>query len=289
MSTTITAKMVADLRAQTGAGMSDCKKALEEAQGNLEEAVKVLRERGILKAAKRADRNATEGLIGVQISADHKTGALVVLNCETDFAARNDRFTAALEEYKQAALAAATSDLDTFLAAKTASGATVKESLDSMTAVIGEKIEISGVHFEGGDVVTGYIHPPGKIAVLLTGTGAGLSGDTAAKAGAILREVGMHVAAYAPRFLDASAIDEATIASEREIAKNIALNEGKPAAMVDKIVDGKMKKFAAENALLLQAFAKDESVTVGQFIENEAKKAGFQLKLTAFKRVAIGA
>ncbi len=288
MTATITAKMVADLRAQTGAGMSECKKALEEAQGSIEEAIKVLRERGILKAAKRADRTAAEGLVGVAVAPDASAASIVELNCETDFVARNDGFQKLVEDLAKAALSAKARTPEQLHPVPVGS-TTAKEAINEILMRIGEKIDASRVDTLEGDVVSAYIHPPGKIGVLISAKGTNLTPAAKQAVGAALREVGMHIAAYAPRFLDDSSIDARTIETEREIAANIARGQGKKEEMIARIVDGKMKAFAAENCLVQQAFAKDESRTVAQYVADEAKKAGATAVLSGFVRVQVGA
>jgi len=282
MTATITAKMVSDLRAQTGAGMSECKKALEEANGSIEEAIKVLRERGILKAAKRADRTAAEGLVGAAVAPDMSVASIVELNCETDFVARNDSFPKLLDDLAKAALAAKANSSEALPQAN-------RDAVQDLQTRMGEKLEASLARTLEGDVVAAYIHPPGKIGVLISAKGTNLTPAAKTAVSSALREVGMHIAAYAPRFLDETSIDAKTLEAEREIAGNMARQAGKKEEMIARIVDGKMKSFCAENCLVMQAFAKDESKTVAQYVADEAKKAGATAQITAFVRVQVGA
>lgn len=284
MAGTINPKMVAELRAQTGAGMSDCKKALEDANGTFDDAVKLLRERGILKAGKRSDRVAAEGIAAFAASDDRKTGALVELNSETDFAARNDMFIAAAGDMAKAAVAAKAGSIEALLAAP-AAGGTVKNLLEDINARIREKIDIGRVELLTGDAVAGYIHPPGKMGVIVAGTATGVD---PAKAAEVLRDVAMHVAASAPLYLDDKSVDPAVLASERDIAINKARNEGKPEAILPKIAEGVVRAYLKQNCLLTQEFAKDESKTVAEFVAGRGKELGGSITVTGFRRVLVG-
>jgi elongation factor Ts len=289
MTATITAKMVSELRAQTGAGMSDCKKALEETQGSIEDAIKHLREKGVLKAAKRADRTAAEGLVGFANAADLRSGTIVELNCETDFVARNEAFVKLSDDLAKAALAAKANTVEALNATKLGDS-TAEVAVQDMLSKMGEKIEVSSVYTMEGDVVSAYIHPPGKIGVLLSAKGENLTDAGRAAVANALREVGMHVAAYAPRFLNEKSVDPKTLEVEKEIAANILRGQGKPEEMIVKIVEGKMRSFCAENCLTLQAFAKNESMTVAAYVASEGKNAGAtNVEITGFQRVQVGA
>lgn len=279
--------MVKELRDKTGAGMSECKKALEETGGDLEGAVKVLRERGILKAAKRADRTASEGLVGFSVSGDLSSGALVEVNCETDFVSRSPQFQEAVASFAVAARAAKASTVESVSALALPSGKTVQAVMEDMQTSIGEKLEIGRCAWMAGDVVATYIHPPGKIGVLIAATTNGTQ-DQKAKVSEVIRDVAMHIAAFAPRFLDASQVDAATLESEKEIAANLARNEGKPENIIPRIVEGKIKAFVKDSCLLTQDFAKDSSITVEKYLSNSAEAIGATIKLNGFTRIAVG-
>jgi len=263
----ITASMVAELRAKTDAPMMECKKALTQSNGDMEAAIKILREAGIAKGEKRAGRTAAEGLIGLSVSADNKTAAIVEFNCETDFVARNDEFQKVLAALVKATLNGKLADAAE-LARTTLPeyGKAAGEVVGDLLAKIGEKLEITRATTVSGDYIVGYIHPPGKIGTLIVLTG---NVNDASKDAA--RGIAMHVAARQPRFLLESEIDEKTIATEREIAANIARKEGKPENLIPKIVDGKVKSFAAENVLLNQEHVMHPKKTVKAVLAEAAK------------------
>lgn len=282
----VTPALVKELRDKTSVSMSECKKALEEAQGDMDAAIRVLRERGIAKAAKRGDRVASEGVIAV--ASNGKSAGMAQLNSETDFAARNDEFTGLVSAAAAAGLASGAKTLDELLAAKLADGRTVQTGVDDIRTKIGEKIDLTTYNFVAGDVVAGYVHPPGKIGVLVSASAPGLGADKAEAIVAVLKDVAMHVAAFAPRFLDSTSVDEATIAQEREIATVQARNEGKPEAIIPKMVEGKVKAFLKDSCLVDQAFARDPSKSVTQVVNEAGKAAGVAIKLTGFVRVQVG-
>ncbi len=287
MSSTISASMVKELRDKTGAGMMECKKALQKAEGDFDAAVKHLRESGIAKAAKREGRTAAEGLVQMTVSDDGKAGALAELNCETDFVARNDEFQALITEAASVALAHKVQSAEQLLTQTLPStGKSVAEAVEGLLAKIGEKITLSRAGTLEADTVVGYIHPPGKIGVLI---GAKLDGASKTpELEETLREIAMHVAAFAPRFITDSEVDQATLDVERDIFANIARNEGKPEKIIPKIVEGKIKSFYKDNCLLFQPFAKDPGQTVGKVLEEAGKAAGGKVEIAAFLRFRTG-
>ncbi len=287
MAATISAGMVKELREKSGAGMMDCKKALTEANGDMDAAMKALREKGIAKGEKRADRVAAEGLVSFALNDNQTAGALAELNSETDFVARNDEFQACVKEFAEVALAEKTESAEA-LAAKTAptSGKTINDVVTDLVARIGEKIELSAAGYLEGDVVTGYIHPPGKIGVIIAAKLDGAEKNDTIKGA--LRDAAMHIAASAPRFLKEDEVDQATMDNEREIYRNIALKEGKPENIVDKIVDGKMKSFYKDHCLVAQLHVMDNKKTVKQVLDEAAKEAGGKIEITGFHRFAVG-
>ncbi len=257
------------LRELTGAGMMDVKKALADADNNEEKAIALLRERGIAKAVKKGDREAKEGI--VRFAVDGTRAAIVEVNSETDFVARNSDFQAVVEKLAQAALAAKTSDLDTFKA-YTVDGETVADLVAATAGKIGENIVLNKVAYLEGSTVAGYVHSNGKIGVLVD-----VEGGSEAQA----KDVALHVAAERPQFLTRDEVDSSDIEKEREILTNKALNEGKPQQIVEKIVEGQIGKFYSEKVLPEQAFVKDNSLTVAKYLGGATVKR--------FVRFEIGA
>ncbi|WP_412028921.1 translation elongation factor Ts [Deinococcus yunweiensis] len=257
------------LRELTGAGMMDVKKALADAGNDEDKAVALLRERGIVKAAKKADREAREGL--VRFVVDGNRAAIVEVNSETDFVARNADFQALVEKLAQAALAAKTSDIEEFRNAAL-DGDTVGNVVAAAAGKIGENLVLNRVAYVEGDTVAGYVHSNGKIGVLVD-----LAGGDSQKA----KDVALHVAAERPQYLSRDEVNSGDIDKEREILTNKAINEGKPAQIVEKIVEGQIGKFYSEKVLPEQAFVKDNSLTVAKYLGDA--------KVQKFVRFEIGA
>lgn len=270
----ITAAEVNKLRKQTGAGMMDCKKALVEAEGDFEKAVDILRKKGQKVAAKRADRDATEGCVLAATSADNGFGAIVSLNCETDFVAKNDSFVELTRSILDLAVSSNIADKDALMAASL-SDMTVAEKLVEQTGVIGEKLEIGSYEVVEAPFVASYIHAGNKLATLV-----GLSKE-AAEAG---RNVAMQAAAMNPVALDKDGVDQTTIDRELEVGKDLARQEGKPEAMLDKIAMGRLGKFFKENTLTQQAYIRDNKLSVEKYLQSEDK----DLAAVSFKRVGLG-
>ena len=288
----ITAAMVKELRETIGVGMMDCKKALQETDGNLEAVVDWLRTKGLSKAAKKADRVAAEGGVAV---ATRKVGAGMVaaaieLNSETDFVARNDLFQAAARAIAEAALDAG-EGIEAIKAAKTPSGETVEAVITNLIATIGENMVLRRAQVlkvEQG-VVAAYVHNAagpgvGRMAVLTAIEGAG----DAAALQEVAYDIALHVAAFNPLSLSVDDIDPAAVEREKAIFTEQALASGKPANVAEKMVEGRLRKFYEEVVLLKQAFVKDTDVTVEQRVEQTAKRLGSPAKLTAFVRLALG-
>ncbi len=275
---TITAKDISELRARTGAGMMDCKKALEEAQGDMSLAAEILRKKGIAKAEKRAGRDAAQGLVGINIAADGSVGSMLELNCETDFVARNDEFQALLA--KLVAHLASTSPVgvsrEAFLA-ETLDGTTVEEVIKTASGKTGEAVQVKRVAKFGG-LVGEYRHFNAQVGVLVE-----LAGVSGADAQTLAREIALHVASADPIAVSTSDIPAELMDRERRIAEEQVAAEGKPEAIRSKIVEGKVAKFASDRALLEQPFIKDESQTVGQMV---AKVSG--ASVVRFARFKIG-
>ena len=275
----ITAAEVNKLRKHTGAGMMDCKNALVAAEGDFEKAVEELRKKGQKVAAKRADRDNTEGAVIAITSDDNTKGAVISLNCETDFVAMNDDYVKLAYTFANLALASSAANLEEFLASEFVSGQTITEKLVEQTGVVGEKIEIKSYYQLEAPFVGSYIHAGNKIASM-TALSANVEGsDVAAK------DVSMQAAAMNPVALDADGVDASIIEKEIEIAKEQLRQEGKPEAMLDKIAQGKLQRFFKDNTLVNQAFIKDSKVSVAAYVKSYNK----DLKVEAFVRVGLGA
>jgi elongation factor Ts len=270
----ITAQQVNDLRKKTGAGMMDCKKALMEANGDMDTAIDVLRKQGQKLAAKREDRDATEGLVIAKVTADGAKGVLICVNCETDFVAKNEDFGKFANAIADVALNSAASNIEE-LKALSFESTTVAEKVIEQTGVIGEKIDISGMEVISAAKVVAYNHPGNQIATIV-----GFSKTADDEIG---RQVAMQVAAMAPIAIDSDSVSQDIIAKEIEIGKELAIQEGKPADMAEKIAQGRLGKFFKENTLLNQEFIRDNKKSVKQFLQDTDK----DLTVTAFKRISL--
>lgn len=271
----ITAADVMKLRKATGAGMMDCKNALADADGDFDRAVEIIREKGKLVASKRSDREASEGAVLAKVSDDNKFGAIVVLNCETDFVAKNDGFVALTQKFLDLAIAEKPADLDA-LKALTIDGRTVAEHVTEQTGVIGEKIDLSYYAKVEAPAVIGYIHPGNKLATLVGFNQEGVELQVA-------KDVAMQIAAMNPVAVDKDFVPADVIEKELEIAKEKFRQEGKPEAMLDKIAQGALAKFFKESTLLNQAFVKDNKLTVKEYLSSQNK----DLTATSFVRFAL--
>ena len=275
---TITATEVNNLRKMTGAGLMDCKKALQETSGDVEAAIDVLRKTGQKLANKRADREANEGVIVAKTTADGKKGIIVNLSCETDFVAKNDDFVKAANELADIALNNDISDLNQFLEADY-NGTSIKLAVEEMVGKIGEKIEVSNFERVEDEQVVPYIHAGNKIGVLVAMNKNGSEDITQ-----IGRDVAMQIAAMSPVAVDETEVPQETIDRELAIGREIAIAEGKPENIIENIAQGKLKRFFKDNTLIHQPFVKDGSKTVAEVL----KSTDPDLKVNAFKRVALG-
>ena len=267
----ITAAMVKDLRERTGAGMMDCKKALTETDGNMDKAIDYLREKGIAKAEKKAGRVAAEGAVTSYISADGRVGVLVEVNCETDFAASNEQFRELSNKIAKHIADTNPADNDA-LNASLLNGKEVATLVNEATATIGEKIAIRRfVRYEGAAVTTAYIHMGGKIGVLVAMNG----GDDA-----LGKDIAMQIAAANPTAIDRSGVKAEDLEHEKEVLRNQALEEGKPANIVDKMVEGRINKYYKEVCLVEQIFVKDSEKTVKDVLSG--------VEVEAFTRFQLG-
>lgn len=272
--TQITAAEVNKLRKATGAGMMDCKKALQEAEGDFEKAVEVIRKKGQAVANKRADREASEGVVLAKVNPAGTFGAMIVLNCETDFVAKNEDFIAFAQKILDKTLDTAPADLEA-LKGVSLDGKSIADLIIEQVGIIGEKIDLAYYDkIEAGKVIS-YIHPGNKLATLV-----GFNKRTEEQ---VAKDVAMQVAAMAPIAVDKEGVSEEVIAKEKEIGREQALREGKPENIVDRIAEGKLGKFFKENTLLNQDFTKDSKKTVRQYLQ-EADK---DLTVTTFLRYTL--
>ena len=280
----ITASMVKDLRTKTGAGMMDCKKALVEADGDVEKAVDILREKGLSQAAKNASRVAAEGAVVSAISEDGKTGTIVEVNCETDFVGSNDDFKALAHSIAQQIIAVNPADVDALLASDM-NGKSVKDTVTEAVAKIGENISVRRfVRYESAEgKVYSYIHGGGKIGVLVELKG----GDDE-----LGKDIAMQVAAANPSYVDEASVPAEVVAKEKEIMlaqmAGDPKNANKPDAVKQKMIEGKIKKFFKENCLVDQEFVKDGDLTVAQYTAKVAKDLGGEIKIVKFARFVKG-
>lgn len=270
----ITASLVKELRERTGAGMMDCKKALTQTDGNIEAAIDYLRENGIAKAAKKADRIAAEGLSYIEVKGNK--AVILEINSETDFVAKNEKFVALVKNVAEAILAAEPATLEEALQVE-AQGGTVEAVINEGIATIGEKLSLRRfevVTKSDADAFGAYSHMGGRIGVLTLVEGS--TDEEAAK------DVAMHIAALAPKYLDESEVPADVLEHEKKVLTEQALNEGKPANIVEKMIVGRINKFLEEITVVKQKFVKDDSFTVEKFV---ASKGG---KLAKFVRYEVG-
>ena len=259
----VTAALVKELREKTGAGMMDCKKALTETDGDLEKAAEFLREKGIAKAAKKSDRIAAEGIVEAYISEDGKKGAIVEVNSETDFVAKNEEFKTFVMDVAKQIVEKNPKDVEELLAQESISeaGKTVKEVLVGKIATIGENMNIRRfARFESEGLVEKYIHGDGKIAVLVNMK----SGDKE-----VAKDICMQIAAARPEYLNEQSVPAERVEKEKEILKAQTMNEGKPEAIAEKIVQGRIGKFFSEICLVDQEFVKDPNMKISQLLKEK--------------------
>lgn len=274
----ITAAAVNELRKMTGAGMMDCKRALQEVDGDFEAAIDLLRKKGQKISAKRADRDATEGAVIARSSADYSTGVIVRLSCETDFVAKNADFIALAEKIADIALENKPADLDA-LKALNIDGESISERLTNEMGKIGEKIDVTNYVIINGSSVINYIHAGNKIGVLVE-LSLGSNNDIV-EAG---KDVAMQIAAMNPISVGEADIPQDVKERELEIGREQARAEGKPEQIIDKIAEGKLQRFYKDNTLTKQQFVKDSSVTVEQMLKNIDN----DLSVVSFSRIALG-
>jgi elongation factor Ts len=270
-----TAQDVAKLREMTGAGMMDCKKALQQTEGNLEEAINFLRQKGIASAAKKAGNIAAEGLLGSAISADRKSAAIVEINSQTDFVAKNEQFQQFVKDVANTALTNKTTTIEALKKAKLATGKTVEEAALELTATIGEKVDVRRVgYLETSGTIGNYVHPVGSKIGVIVALNNGANESHAA-------DLAMHIAAInpAPEYINKTEIPAEIIAKEKEIESKKDDLAGKPPEIIDKIVGGRVDKLLATKVLLEQAFIKDQNQKVSAYLGTAVVEAFIRLNL----------
>ena len=282
----ITAAQVKELRELTGAGMMDCKKALVEVDGDLEKAVDWLRQKGMAKAAKKSGRATSEGLVCVACSADGKDVAMAALLCETDFVARGEQFQGLAASVAQAVLDKAPADA-------AALEALVGGEVTQLIASVGENMQLGKFarhsRSSDADVIGQYIHANGKIGVLVDLTCGKAESAKTPEVLELAKNIAMQVAAANPMSLDAASLDQAAVEREREVYRQKALEEGKPANIVDKIADGAVKKFQKEVCLLEQPYIRDDKKSVADIVRETAKAVGDEITVKGFTRIQLAA
>ena len=274
----ITAQDVNKLRKMTGAGMMDCKKALTESEGDFEKAIDILRKKGQKVSASRADRETSEGSVFVKTNDDKTQGVLIALNCETDFVGKNEGFLTLGNNILEVAFAQSPATVEELMNLSL-EGLTIAEKITEMVGKIGEKLEISAYVRMSADQVVPYIHAGNKLGVLV-----GLNNTNGADQTEAGRDVAMQIAAMNPIAVGKDSVPQDVIARELEIGKDQARAEGKPEQMIDKIAEGKLNKFFAENTLLAQKFVKDNGVTIEKYLDGVSKG----LTVAQFERISIG-
>lgn len=275
----ITAADVNKLRQITGAGMMDCKQALQESEGDIEKAIEYLRKKGQKVANKRADRDANEGIVLAKVAEGNGFGAMIMLNCETDFVGKNQDFTDFAKSILELALAEKPNTIDELNALKL-DGVSVADRVMEMTGKTGEKIGLNHYEVIIAPIVFAYNHHGNRLSSM-----AGFNKNDAKDIEAIGHDVVMQIAAMSPVAIDKDDVSPETIAKEIEIGKEIAIQEGKPAELAEKIAMGKLGKFFKENTLLNQDFIKESNITIKDYLARSSK----DLKVTAFKRLMLGA
>jgi len=270
----VTMADISKLRKMSGAGMMDCKEALKEADNDFDKAMEIIRKKGQAVAAKRSDREASEGCV----LAENKDGfaAIVALKCETDFVAKNEQFIALTKDFLTIAMDKKPASLDELLASPMADGRTVQEHITDRIGVTGEKMELGFYEFVTGASTISYIHPGNKLATIAAFNQAGVDYQVA-------RDVAMQIAAMGPVAVTPEEVDQKIIDQEMEIARDKARQAGKPENLLDRIAEGALQKYYKENTLLQQEFVKDSKLTIDQYLKQQNK----ELTVTAFKRVTL--
>lgn len=280
----ITAEQVNTLRKKTGAGMMDCKKALTEAGGDIDKAVDILRKKGAAVAAKRADREATEGIIAAKVKDDHRAGVIVEVNCETDFVAKSDDFVKFAEDILETAFDTMPKDSDELIK----NNKDIENQLSEVTGKVGEKTEIGRIvsYKKDNGLVKEYIHPGSKLGVLVAFDN--VEKDQIEAFLPIAKDIAMQVAAMNAIAVDREGVDKDLVNKELEVYKELAKKEGKPENIIDKIAEGKLNKFFEENTLTEQIFIKDNAKKVKEIIEDFNKENSAKVEIDEFTRIQLG-
>ncbi len=287
----ITASQINELRKATGAGMLDCKKALEEVGGDMEQAVDFLRKKGLAAASKKAGRAATEGMVAAAVSADNATGILVEINSETDFVAKNDKFQDFVKQIANHVLVSAPADMDSLMAQPYCgdNSKTIQTLVTEAISVIGENMQLrrfASFSAPNGAVGT-YIHAGGKIGVLVEAS-CDKAPSSVEGLAAVLKDVAMHVAAASPQFLCRDEVPADVLEREKEIYRSKARETGKPDNIIEKIIGGQVNKFYGDICLLEQVFVKDPDKTIQQFLDASGKALGCTITLQRFTKFVLG-
>lgn len=286
----ITASIVKELRDKTNAGMMDCKKVLTETNGDIEASIKLLRERGIMKAGKKSDRAANEGIIAAHVNDGSSAGIMLEVNCETDFVSRNDSFQAFVAEITEKLATSDAKDLEAALALPHGESS-LEDFVKEKVLQLGENIQLRKyVRFDAaaGGVVASYIHLGGKVGVLLE---VGTTKPETASSDAfqeLTKDLTLHIAASAPKGLSRDDIPQDIVDAEKDIFRVRLLEQGKPENIIENILKGQLAKFFAESCFLEQGFVKDPDITVNQLLENKGKELGDTLTVTRFVRFGLG-
>jgi elongation factor Ts len=284
----ISAQVVKELRERTGAGMMDCKKALSEANGDMEKAVEILREKGLAAAAKKAGRVAAEGIVETYISDDNKVAGIVEFNCETDFVAANEEFIAVAKNIAKQAAYTKANTVEELVEEKYIAdeNVTIKEAVTALIAKLGENMTVR--RFEKFAVEKGavqsYIHGGGRIGVVVE-----LACDnSSAVLLEVAKDVAMQVAAANPLYLDRNSVDADALEKEKEIYRVQALNEGKPEKIVEKMVEGRVQKYLKEVCLVDQVWVKNPDLTITKYLQEKSKEVGAPISITKYARFERG-
>jgi elongation factor Ts len=286
----ITASLVKELREQTGAGMMECKNALKETEGDIAAAIKYLRERGDLKAAKKADRAAKEGVVAAQISEDGKSGILVEVNCETDFVARNENFQAFVDEVASTVAASDAQDLEAALALPKGDQ-TLEGYIKTKVLELGENLQFrrfERLNVSGEGAVASYIHLGGKVGVLIAVNAEKAESASNDAFRDLVKDLTLHIAASAPAGLGREDIPADLVEAEKDIFRKQMEGQNKPADILEKIISGKLGKFYSEHCLLEQGFVKDPDTTIQGLLEAQGKEVGDTLAIDRFVRFQLG-
>lgn len=284
----VTSEMIKELREMTGAGMLDCKKALTENDGNIDNAVDWLRKKGLSAAAKKSGRSATEGVVSIEVASDSKSATISEVNCETDFVSQNENFTGFASEATAHIHAGSYASVEE-VTTSTINGTAFADHLSVTISKIGENIVIrrfEKISLDGNGSINGYIHGNGKIGVVVAAQCD--SEKTADHVKAILKDIAMHAAAMNPNYLDDTQVPAEDLERETEVAKAQLAKEGKPEAMWDKIIPGKLVKYKKDNCLVEQPFVKDDKKTVKEALAAAAKEVGGTAALVKFVRFEVG-